>query len=105
MRSPKSLIWSWTRCRSAWLNTRIRLEVTDAAKTLLADEGYDPDYGARPLRRVIQYRVEDALSDALLAGQFNADDTIIVDAEDNKIVLRSEGNSPEETEPMAELAV
>jgi len=84
---------------------RIRLEVTDAAKILLADEGYNPDYGARPLRRVIQYRVEDALSDALLAGKFIDDDIIIVDAEDNKIVLRSEGNSPEETEPIAELAV
>jgi ATP-dependent Clp protease ATP-binding subunit ClpC len=84
---------------------RIRLEVTDAAKTLLADEGYDPDYGARPLRRVIQYRVEDALSDALLAGQFTTDDTIIVDAEDNKVVLRSEDNSPKATEPVAELAV
>jgi ATP-dependent Clp protease ATP-binding subunit ClpC len=84
---------------------RIRLEVTDAAKTLLADEGYDPDYGARPLRRVIQYRVEDALSDALLAGQFTDGDTIIVDAEDNKIVLRSADDSPEATEPVAELAV
>jgi ATP-dependent Clp protease ATP-binding subunit ClpA len=84
---------------------RISLEVTDAAKTLLADEGYDPDYGARPLRRVIQYRVEDALSDALLAGQFTDDDTIIVDAEDNKIVLRSADDSPKATEPVAELAV
>jgi len=84
---------------------RISLEVTDAAKTLLADEGYDPDYGARPLRRVIQYRVEDALSDALLAGQFTDGDTIIVDAEDNKIVLRSADDSPEATEPVAELAV
>lgn len=84
---------------------QINLNVTDAAKTLLADEGYDPDYGARPLRRVIQYRVEDALSDTLLAGEFKDGDTIVVDAEDNKIVLRSDGESPEETEALAEMAM
>jgi ATP-dependent Clp protease ATP-binding subunit ClpC len=84
---------------------QISLKVTDAAKLLLADEGYDPDYGARPLRRVIQYRVEDALSDALLAGEFGDGGTIVVDAEDNKIVLRSEGESPEEPEALAEMAM
>jgi ATP-dependent Clp protease ATP-binding subunit ClpC len=84
---------------------QISLKVTDAAKLLLADEGYDPDYGARPLRRVIQYRVEDALSDALLAGEFRDGETIVVDAEDNKIVLHPEGESPEETEALAEMAM
>jgi ATP-dependent Clp protease ATP-binding subunit ClpC len=84
---------------------QISLKITDAAKILLADEGYDPDYGARPLRRVIQYRVEDALSDALLAGQFENKDRIVIDEEDNKIVLRSDEESPEESEIIAELAV
>jgi ATP-dependent Clp protease ATP-binding subunit ClpC len=77
---------------------QISLKVTEAAKILLADEGYNPDYGARPLRRVIQYRVEDALSDTLLAGEFKASKTVVVDAEDNKIVLRPDGEAPEEPE-------
>jgi ATP-dependent Clp protease ATP-binding subunit ClpC len=84
---------------------QITLQVTDEAKRLLADEGYDPDYGARPLRRVIQYRVEDALSDALLAGEFDESNTIVVDTEDNKIVLHPGGEEPEETEALAEMAM
>jgi ATP-dependent Clp protease ATP-binding subunit ClpC len=84
---------------------QISLKVTDAAKTILADEGYNPDYGARPLRRVIQYRVEDALSDALLAGRFKEGDTVVVDTEDHKIVLRPDEEAPEEPEVMAEVAV
>ena len=84
---------------------QITLQVTEVAKRLLADEGYDPDYGARPLRRVIQYRVEDALSDELLAGKFDESGTIVVDAEDNKIVLHPGEEEPEETEPLAEMAV
>ncbi len=78
----------------------ITLVVTDTAKSFLADEGYDPDYGARPLRRVIQYRIEDELSDALLAGQFREGDSIVVGVEDNKIVLQSDEKEPEpEMEP------
>jgi ATP-dependent Clp protease ATP-binding subunit ClpC len=84
---------------------QVSLVVTEAAKTLLADEGYNPDYGARPLRRVIQYRVEDALSDTLLAGEFKDSKTIVVDAEDNKIVLRADGEAPEEPEVVAEVAL
>jgi ATP-dependent Clp protease ATP-binding subunit ClpC len=84
---------------------QISLKVTDEAKTLLADEGYDPDYGARPLRRVIQYRVEDVLSDALLSGEFKDHETIVVDAKDNKIVLHPDEEAPEEPEAVAELAV
>jgi ATP-dependent Clp protease ATP-binding subunit ClpC len=84
---------------------QISLKVTDAAKTILADEGYDPDYGARPLRRVIQYRVEDVLSDALLAGRFEGGDTVVVDAEDNKIVLHPDEETPEEPEIVAEVAI
>ncbi len=66
----------------------VRLEVTEAAKALLVEEGYSEEYGARPLRRVIQNRIEDALSDALLAGEFVAGDTVVVDAEEGEIVLR-----------------
>jgi ATP-dependent Clp protease ATP-binding subunit ClpC len=83
----------------------IALKVTDAAKTCLADEGYNPEYGARPLRRVIQYRVEDSLSDALLSGQFESGDTILVDVEDDEIVLRTDSKEPKEPEFAAEMAV
>ncbi len=57
------------------------LELTPAAKTLLADKGYDPTLGARPLRRAIQRLVEDALSERLLWKEFRAGETIVVDAE------------------------
>ena len=57
------------------------LELTPAAKTHLADKGYDPTLGARPLRRAIQRLVEDALSERLLWKEFRAGETIIVDAE------------------------
>ncbi len=80
----------------------IRLEVTDAAKALLAEEGYSEEYGARPLRRVIQNRVEDALSDALLAGTFTTGDTVQVDAEEGEIVLRHVEIEEEEQEPSTE---
>ena len=56
------------------------LEVTDAALTLLAREGYDPIYGARPLRRAIQRRLENPLARRLLSGEFKDGDTIVVDA-------------------------
>jgi ATP-dependent Clp protease ATP-binding subunit ClpC len=63
------------------------LEVTDGAKELLAREGFDPTFGARPLRRAIQRLVEDPLSDALLRGQFSRGDVVVVDAQDDKIVF------------------
>ena len=61
----------------------ITLEVTDKAKEWLAYKGYDPHFGARPLRRMIQDHVEDKLSDAVLAGEFNPGDTAVVDLNDN----------------------
>ncbi len=68
----------------------IRLELTEEAKELLADEGYSEEYGARPLRRVIQNRVEDALSDAILVGRFAAGDVVLIDVDENgeEIVLQ-----------------
>jgi len=63
----------------------LRLEVSAAAREWLAREGYSPEYGARPLRRVIQTRVEDAISEALLAGDFGPGDTIYVDVDGENI--------------------
>jgi ATP-dependent Clp protease ATP-binding subunit ClpC len=63
----------------------LRLEVSAAAREWLAREGYSPEYGARPLRRVIQTRVEDAISETLLAGDFGPGDTIYVDVDGENI--------------------
>ncbi|MCK5635028.1 MAG: AAA family ATPase, partial [Anaerolineales bacterium] len=73
----------------------IKLLATDEAKAKLADLGYDPEMGARPLRRVIQNQVEDQLSDELLIGRFAAGDEILVDVEDDEIVLRLATKEPE----------
>jgi len=66
----------------------ITLEVTDAAKDLIGNKGYDPVFGARPLRRTIQTLVEDQLSEALLRGEFLQGDTVIVDCVDDKILIK-----------------
>ncbi len=66
----------------------VTLTATDSALDLLAEQGYDPEMGARPLRRIIQLRVEDQLSDALLSGEFHEGDTILVDVEEGEAVLR-----------------
>jgi ATP-dependent Clp protease ATP-binding subunit ClpC len=66
----------------------IKLEVTDTAKDLLGEKGYDEVFGARPLRRAIQDMVEDKLSEDLLRGNFRDGDTVVVDAEGEEIVVR-----------------
>jgi ATP-dependent Clp protease ATP-binding subunit ClpC len=77
----------------------IDLRATDAAREKLADEGYDPEMGARPLRRVIQNKVEDKLSDALLAGTFESGDTVVVDTKDEELILRPGEPAEQEDEP------
>ena len=66
----------------------ITLEVADEAKELLGSKGYDPVFGARPLRRVIQNLVEDQLSEALLRGEFLPGDTVLVDCDGEEIVMK-----------------
>ena len=68
----------------------IDLVVTDAAKEWLIEKGYDPMYGARPLRRVIQDNVEDKLSDAILAGDLGPADTAIIDIDDDNLIVKAE---------------
>lgn len=65
----------------------ITLTATPDALEKLANLGYDPEFGARPLRRIIQNKVEDPLSDSLLAGEFEDGDTILVELEEDEIVL------------------
>src|SRR5687768_560713 len=84
------------------------LELTQDAKFHLSDQGYDPEYGARPLRRAIQRLIEDPLSERILYKEFNVGDTIIVDAEDDAdgkrgIVFRTVAGVVEPP-PMEELA-
>ncbi len=76
------------RLRGRLAERRLSLEVTPAAEAWLAHAGYDPDFGARPLRRVIQRRVEDALALALLEGRYTDGATVTVDEVDGEIVLR-----------------
>ena len=66
---------------------RLTLSVTPGAEALLAEEGFDPDFGARPLRRVIQRQVEDPLALALLEGRYPEGSTVTVDQKDGVIVL------------------
>jgi ATP-dependent Clp protease ATP-binding subunit ClpC len=84
-------------------DSQIKLSATDAALDQLAQEGYDPEMGARPLRRVIQYKIEDRLSDGVLSKDFNNGDDVLVDVdpETNEIFLRCKEEQPEEPEPVA----
>ncbi|MCA1321940.1 ATP-dependent protease ATP-binding subunit ClpC [Bacillus tianshenii] len=66
----------------------IELELTDATKEKIAEEGYDPEYGARPLRRAIQKHVEDKLSEELLKGNIEKGKKIVMDVVDGEFVVR-----------------
>jgi len=79
----------------------IKLHATEGARAKLADLGYDPEMGARPLRRVIQNQIEDQLSDELLIGRFAAGDEIVVDVEADEIILRLAAEEPEDAQQTA----
>ncbi|PAQ15177.1 ATP-dependent Clp protease ATP-binding subunit ClpC [Bacillaceae bacterium SAOS 7] len=66
----------------------IIVELTDQAKEKIADEGYDPEYGARPLRRALQKQVEDRLSEELLKGKVLTGQHVIVDVDNNEFVVK-----------------
>ncbi len=76
------------RLRSRLAERRLSLVVTPEAEKWLAHAGYDPDYGARPLRRVLQRSIEDPLALALLEGKYVDGSTVTVDAEGDSVVLR-----------------
>lgn len=73
----------------------IKLEITDSAKDFLGEKGFDPTYGARPLRRVIEHMVEDPLSEAILEGRFHSGEVIQIDCQNEEIVL----NQADASEP------
>ncbi len=67
----------------------INIEFTPEAKEYLAKEGFDPTYGARPLKRAIQKHVEDALSELMLRGEVKAGDTVSASMEDDKLIFKN----------------
>jgi ATP-dependent Clp protease ATP-binding subunit ClpC len=82
----------------------VDIELTDAAKTLLAEKGYDMALGARPLRRTIQRLVEDPLSEKLLYKEFRPGQTVLVDVRDGEIVFEGGALFPPQDVPPVELA-
>jgi ATP-dependent Clp protease ATP-binding subunit ClpB len=65
------------------------LRLTDAARAYLAEKGYDPAFGARPLKRLIQREIQDALAVKLLAGEIGEGDEVTVDREGDGLVFRA----------------
>ncbi|MFF7140340.1 ATP-dependent Clp protease ATP-binding subunit [Streptomyces nodosus] len=79
---------------------QVGLEVTEAAEEWLADRGYQPEFGARPLRRTIQTELDNRLSNMLLDGTLDPGDTVIADVVDDELALRIKPRpAPEATEP------
>ncbi len=72
-----------------------KIELSDRAKEIIIDQGYNPEFGARPLRRAIERLVEDPLSEDLLKGKFEDGSTIFVESEGEKLTFRSTAPEPE----------
>lgn len=72
---------------------KMKIQVSDAAVQLLASLGYDPNYGARPVKRVIQQNVENELAKGILRGEFKDEDTILMDTE---VTAFSNGQLPQQ---------
>ena len=68
---------------------KLTLQLTDAAYELLSEEGYDPAFGARPLKRLLQRELENPLAMKLLAGEIHDGDTVLVDVEDGRLTIRA----------------
>jgi ATP-dependent Clp protease ATP-binding subunit ClpC len=76
------------RVRAQLAEKKMKLEVTEAARGLLATQGFDPEYGARPLRRTVQRLVENPIARGILQGEFRDGDTVVLDVEEGKLVPR-----------------
>ena len=104
----KSVIdYELAKVRERLLDRGLVIELTDEAKEFLVKKGSNLDYGARPLRRAIEQRIEDPLGEELLRGAFEGKDTIIIDAfknEEGKITrldFRGEVRGLPEPEPVS----
>ncbi|MBQ6395416.1 MAG: AAA family ATPase, partial [Atopobiaceae bacterium] len=88
-----------TDLRNRLIDNGMSIELTDAARDLVAKKGTDPVYGARPLRRAIQTLIEDPLSEQMLSGEWVKGDIILVDAEGDELRFsKGEGEIPARTE-------
>jgi ATP-dependent Clp protease ATP-binding subunit ClpC len=91
------------RVQDQLLSQGIGLELSAEAKLWLAERGYDPTLGARPLRRAIQRQIEDPMSERILFKEFHAGETVLVDVEDDALTFRAiEGFEPPPVEELAE---
>ncbi len=72
---------------------KLNMEITEKAKSWLAKEGYDPVYGARPLRRALEKYVENPLSIKVLSGEFKEGDTVLVDLVEDELTFKLKGKS------------
>ncbi len=75
------------RLRARLASRGVELEITQAARDLLGREGYDPAYGARPLKRLVQRRLENPLAQRMLAGEIREGDRVVVDAEGDEVTF------------------
>jgi ATP-dependent Clp protease ATP-binding subunit ClpB len=80
------------RLRQNLASRKMALEITDRAKALLADKGYDPVYGARPLKRTIQRLIQDPLAVKILEGEFKEGDRIKIDSDGEEMLFRHGGS-------------
>ena len=86
------------RLRRNLANRKLSLEITEQAKALLADKGYDPAYGARPLKRTIQRLIQDPLAVKILAGEFKEGDRVKIDVDNDELNFsRGQAAAPDET--------
>jgi ATP-dependent Clp protease ATP-binding subunit ClpB len=78
------------RLRKLLTDRKIKIDLDDKARTWLANRGYDPAYGARPLKRVIQRHVQDPLAEQILAGRIKDGDTVRLSVRDGELVINGE---------------
>ncbi len=83
--------------RSRLADRGISLELTDEAVSLICDEGFDPQFGARPLKRVIQQRLENPIATGILAGEFDAGDMVMVSSAGSDLLVAKATSTPQET--------
>jgi ATP-dependent Clp protease ATP-binding subunit ClpB len=84
------------RLRQNLANRKISLELSDRAKALIAEKGYDPVYGARPLKRTIQRMIQDPLAVKILGGEFKEGDLVKVDFDADELVFSRGAGAPAE---------
>ena len=85
--------------RSRLAERRIGIELTERAKAHFAQAGYDPTYGARPLKRLLQKEVETQLGRKIIAGEVGDNDRVVVDYDGNGLVIRAQPGCVEKPDP------